>query len=44
MRKNNRKFDQARNLSIVPNFQKNAIGSVLIKFEDTQVILSLIHI
>ena len=34
MRKNNRKFDQARNLSIVPNFQKNAIGSVLIKFED----------
>ena len=40
MRKNNRKFDQARNLSIVPNFQKNAIGSVLIKFEDTQVICS----
>ena len=40
MRKNKRKNDQARNLSIVPNFQKNAIGSVLIKLEDTQVICS----
>ncbi len=40
MRKNNRKHDEARNLSIVPNYQKNSIGSVLIKFEDTQVICS----
>ena len=37
MRKNNRKHNEARNLSIVPNYQKNSIGSVLIKFEDTQV-------
>jgi len=40
MRKNNRKHDEARNLTIVPNYQKNSIGSVLIKFEDTQVICS----
>ena len=40
MRKNNRKHNEARNLSIVPNYQKNSIGSVLIKFEDTQVICS----
>ena len=40
MRKNNRKHDEARNLSIVTNFQKNSIGSVLINFEDTKVICS----
>jgi len=40
MRKNNRKHDEPRNIRIVPNFQKNSIGSVLINFEDTQVICS----
>tara|TARA_B110000438_G_scaffold26129_1_gene24754 strand:+ start:6642 stop:7361 length:720 start_codon:yes stop_codon:yes gene_type:complete len=40
MRKNNRKQDEPRKISIVPNFQKNSIGSVLINFEDTKVICS----
>jgi ribonuclease PH len=40
MRKNNRKHDEPRNIRIVPNFQKNSVGSVLINFEDTQVICS----
>ena len=40
MRKNNRKHDEPRKISIVPNFQKNSIGSVLINFEDTKVICS----
>lgn len=40
MRKNNRKLDQARKLTILPNYQKNSIGSVLINFEDTRVICS----
>jgi|TARA_B110000263_G_scaffold221685_1_gene210307 ribonuclease PH len=40
MRKNNRKQNEPRKISIVPNFQKNSIGSVLINFEDTKVICS----
>ena len=40
MRKNNRKQNDPRTISIVPNFQKNSIGSVLINFEDTKVICS----
>jgi ribonuclease PH len=40
MRKNNRKQNEPRKISIVPNFQKNSIGSVLINFEDTIVICS----
>ena len=40
MRKNNRKLDQARKLTILTNYQKNSIGSVLINFEDTRVICS----
>jgi ribonuclease PH len=40
MRKNNRKQNEPRKISIVHNFQKNSIGSVLINFEDTKVICS----
>ena len=54
-RLDNRKNDQMREVSIIPEFNKHAEGSALIKFGDTHVIcnasiekavprLSLIHI